>query len=110
MGEEISFEALFIYIETHPFVGLLLLALAIMFLASLIRMVVRMAVILALVLAIGVYWTHSEAVSDLDVRSELIKRKAAEYGKGALEVGKEVGKVLLRKGAEELKKQMEESK
>ena len=53
----------------------------------------------------GLYWTHSEAVSDLDVRTELLKSKAAEYGKGALEVGK----VLLKKGAKELKKQIEES-
>ena len=105
MGEEISFGALFIYLETHPLVGILLVALAIMFLASLIRMVFRFAVVLALVLGMGLYWTHSEAVSDLDVRTELLKRKAAEYGKGALEVGK----VLLKKGAKELKKQIEES-
>lgn len=105
MGEEVSFDALFIYLETHPLVGILLAALAIMFLASLIRMVVRLAVVFALVLGVGLYWTHSEAVSDLDVRTELLKRKAAEYGKGALEVGK----MLLKKGANELKKQIEES-
>tara|TARA_B100000941_G_C28001061_1_gene300535 strand:+ start:26 stop:349 length:324 start_codon:yes stop_codon:yes gene_type:complete len=105
MGEEVPFDALFIYLETHPLVGILLAALAIMFLASLIRMVFRFAVVLALVLGMGLYWTHSEAVSDLDVRTELLKRKAAEYGKGALEVGK----VLLKKGAKELKKQIEES-
>ena len=105
MGEEISFDALFIYLETHPLVGILIAALAIMFVASLIRMVVRLAVVFALVLGVGLYWTHSEAVSDLDVRTELLKRKAAEYGKGALEVGK----MLLKKGANELKKQIEES-
>ena len=105
MGEELPFDALFIYLETHPLVGILLVALAIMFLASLIRMVFRFAVVLALVLGMGLYWTHSEAVSDLDVRTELLKRKAAEYGKGALEIGK----VLLKKGAKELKKQIEES-
>lgn len=105
MGEEFSFDALFIYLETHPLVGILLVALAIMFIASLIRMVVRLAVIFALVFGVGLYWTHSEAVSDLDVRTELLKRKAAEYGKGALEVGK----VLLKKGATELKKQIEEA-
>ena len=105
MGEEVSFDALFIYLETHPLVGILLVALAIMFVASLIRMVVRLAVVFALVLVVGLYWTHSEAVSDLDVRTELLKRKVAEYGKGALEVGK----VLLKKGANELKKQIEES-
>lgn len=105
MGEEVPFDALFIYLETHPLVGILLVALAIMFLASLIRMIFRFAVVLALVLGMGLYWTHSEAVSDLDVRTELLKRKAAEYGKGALEVGK----VLLKKGAKELKKQIEES-
>ena len=105
MGEEVSFDALFIYLETHPLVGILLAALAIMFLASLIRMVVRLAVVFALVLGVGLYWTHSEAVSDLDVRTELLKRKAAEYGKGALVVGK----MLLKKGANELKKQIEES-
>lgn len=106
MGEDASIDALFIYLETHPLVALLLAALAILFLASLIRMVLRVAVMLALVLAVGLYWTHSEAVSDLDVRTELLKRKAAEYGKGAIEVGK----VLLKKGADELKKQMEENK
>ena len=105
MGEEVSFDALFIYLETHPLVGILLVAFAIMFIASLIRMVVRLAVVFALVLVVGLYWTHSEAVSDLDVRTELLKRKVAEYGKGALEVGK----VLLKKGANELKKQIEES-
>ena len=105
MGEEVSFDAMFIYLETHPLVGILLVALAIMFVASLIRMVVRLAVVFALVLVVGLYWTHSEAVSDLDVRTELLKRKVAEYGKGALEVGK----VLLKKGAKELKKQIEES-
>ena len=105
MGEEVPFDALFIYLETHPLVGILLVALAIMFLASLIRMIFRFAVVLALVLGMGLYWTHSEAVSDLDVRTELLKRKAAEYGEGALEVGK----VLLKKGAKELKKQIEES-
>ena len=31
MGEEVSFDALFIYLETHPLVGILLAALAIMF-------------------------------------------------------------------------------
>ena len=66
-----------------------------MFIASLIRMVVRLAVVFALVLGID-YIDASEAVSDLDVRTEL--RAAAEYGKGALEVGK----VLLKK-AKELK-------
>ena len=106
MGEDTSIDALYIYLETHPLVALLLAALAVMFLASLIRMVMRIAVMLALVLAIGLYWTHSEAVSDLDVRTELLRRKAAEYGKGALEIGK----VLLKKGAEELKKQAEENK
>ena len=105
MGEEVSFDALFIYLKTHPLVGILLVALGIMFVASLIRMVIRLAVIFALVLGAGLYWTHSEAVSDLDVRTELLKSKAAEYGKGALEVGK----VLLKKGAKELKKQIEES-
>ena len=105
MEEEVSFDALFIYLETHPLVGILLVALSVMFIASLIRMVVRLAVVFALVLGIGLYWTHSEAVSDLDVRTELLKRKAAEYGKGALEAGK----VLLKKGAKELKKQIEES-
>tara|TARA_B100000676_G_C17593642_1_gene588366 strand:+ start:308 stop:631 length:324 start_codon:yes stop_codon:yes gene_type:complete len=105
MGEEVSFDAMFIYLETHPLVGILLAALAIMFVASLIRMIVRLAVVFALVLVVGLYWTHSEAVSDLDVRTELLKRKVAEYGKGALEVGK----VLLKKGANELKKQIEES-
>ena len=105
MGEEVSFDALFIYLETHPLVGILLAALAIMFFASLIRMLVRLAVVFALVLGVGLYWTHSEAVSDLDVRTELLKRKAAEYGKGALDVGK----MLLKKGAKELKKQIEES-
>mgnify|MGYP005660236783 FL=1 len=105
MGEEVSFDALFIYLETHPLVGILLVAFAIMFIASLIRMVVRLAVVFALVLVVGLYWTHSEAVSDLDVRTELLKRKVTEYGKGALEVGK----VLLKKGAKELKKQIEES-
>ena len=105
MGEEVSFDAMFIYLETHPLVGILLAALAIMFVASLIRMIVRLAVVFALVLVVGLYWTHSEAVSDLDVRTELLKRKVAEYGKGALEVGK----VLLKKGAKELKEQIEES-
>ena len=105
MGEEVSFDAMFIYLETHPLVGILLAALAIMFVASLIRMIVRLAVVFALVLVVGLYWTHSEAVSDLDVRTELLKRKVAESGKGALEVGK----VLLKKGAKELKKQIEES-
>ena len=105
MGEEVSFDALFIYLETHPLVGILLAALGIMFVVSLIRMVIRLAVVFALVLGVGLYWTHSEAVSDLDVRTELLKRKAAEYGKGALEVGT----VLLKKGAKELKKQIEES-
>ena len=105
MGEEVSFDAMFIYLETHPLVGILLAALAIMFVASLIRMIVRLAVVFALVLVVGLYWTHSEAVSDLDVRTELLKRKVGEYGKGALEVGK----VLLKKGAKELKEQIEES-
>lgn len=105
MGEDVSFGALFIYLKTHPLVGILLLAFAVMFVASLVRMIVRLAVVFALVLGVGLYWTHSEAVSDLNVRTELLKRKAAEYGKEAIEVGK----VLLKKGAEELKKQIDES-
>jgi hypothetical protein len=66
-------------------------------------MLVRVALILALVLAVGLYWTHHEAESDWEVQAELVKRKAAEYGKEALEMGKG----LIKKGSEELKKQSE---
>ena len=106
MGEEFSIEALTIYLETHPLVAVFLAVLTIMFLGSLIRMLVRMALILALVLVVGLYWTHREAAADWDVQTELVKRKAAEYGKGALEVGK----ALLKKGSEEVKKQLDENK
>ncbi len=106
MGEGFSLDALTIYLEAHPLVAVLLVALTIMFLGSLIRMLVRMALILALVLAVGLYWTHREAVEDWDVQAEMVKRKAAEYGKEALEVGKG----LLKKGGEEIKKQLDENK
>ncbi|MFT5089368.1 MAG: fatty acid desaturase [Candidatus Latescibacterota bacterium] len=106
MSEEISIEALTLYLESHPLVAVLLAVLTIMLLGSLIRMLVRVALILALVLVLGLYWTHQEAAEDWDVQAEMVKRKAAEYGKGALEIGK----ILLEKGGEQIKKQLDENK
>ena len=59
---------------------------------------------LALVLVIGFYWMHREAESDWEERAKLFKRQATEYGMEALEIGKG----LIKKGSEELKKQLEE--
>ena len=106
MAEEISLVAIVIYLETHPLIAVLLVALVVIFLGSLLRKLIKMAVVLGLVLLAFFYYTHREASEDWQVRAELVKKHATELGKQALGRGAE----LIEQGKKELEKQIGEAR
>ena len=89
MLDDFSLETIIEYAEAHPFIGVLLLVVAVVLLGSLLRKVFKIAVVCAVVLLVGLYFTDRDA-ADWWKRIEAVGSEVVVWGEELLKWADEV--------------------